>query len=117
MRRSKNAGATASASCRARVAVRSACGGDDDDDEAAPAATEATTDAETGASEEGGSTLYMTPKNIGNPVFDLTNEGMKEAAAELGDTTEFNGSTEADAQQQVEAAPETPPSRRTPTPC
>ena len=34
-------------------------------------------------------------------MFDLS-ERRTEAAAELGDTTEFNGSTEADAQQQVE---------------
>src|ERR687894_327708 len=53
-------------------------------------------------SSDGGFTLYMIPKNVGNPVFDLTNKGMQAAASELGDTTEFNGSTEADAQQQVQ---------------
>lgn len=82
------------------LAVAAGCGGDDDDDEATPAATGAATDG--GGGGEGGFSLYMIPKNVGNPVFDLTNAGMQEAAEELGDTTEFNGSTEADAQQQVE---------------
>src|SRR5918996_918995 len=58
-------------------------------------------DGDEGSSDEG-FTLYMIPKNVGNPVFDLTNKGMKAAASELGDTTKFNGSTEADAQQQVQ---------------
>src|SRR5918994_430498 len=49
-----------------------------------------------------GFALYMIPKNVGNPVFDLSNKGMKAAAKELGDTTQFNGPAEADPQQQVQ---------------
>ncbi|MBD0347783.1 MAG: rhamnose ABC transporter substrate-binding protein [Thermoleophilia bacterium] len=74
----------------ALVFALAACGGDDDDDEE-------------GAGGEGeGYSLYMIPKNVGNPVFDLANKGMQAAAKELGDTTQFNGPAEADPQQQVQ---------------
>jgi rhamnose transport system substrate-binding protein len=68
------------------------CGGDDDGEEGA------------GTGEGNGESyvLYMIPKNVGNPVFDLANKGMQAAAAELGDTTQFEGSAEADPQQQVQ---------------
>ena len=103
MRRSKGVSTILALLALAIVLAAAACGGDDDDDTSGePAATGGeTTGGDTGDG-EGGFSLYMIPKNVGNPVFDLTNAGMQEAAAELGDTTEFNGSTEADAQQQVE---------------
>jgi rhamnose transport system substrate-binding protein len=55
-----------------------------------------------GGGGDGGFALYMIPKNVGNPVFDLSNKGMQAAAKELGDTTQFNGPAEADPQQQVQ---------------
>src|ERR671919_428324 len=99
MERSKDVRAILVLLVLALVLAAAGCGGDNGEDEGGPAATGAETD---GGDGEGGFTLYMIPKNVGNPVFDLTNAGMQEAAEELGDTTEFNGSTEADAQQQVE---------------
>ena len=86
MRRSKDVITILALLVFAMVFVAAGCGGGDDD----------------GGGGDDGFLLYMIPKNVGNPVFDLTNAGMKAAATELGDTTEFNGSTEADAQQQVE---------------
>ena len=100
MRRSKGVSTILALLALAVVLAVAACGGDDDDTDTS--AEPAATGAETTDGGEGGFALYMIPKNVGNPVFDLTNAGMQEAAAELGDTTEFNGSTEADAQQQVE---------------
>jgi rhamnose transport system substrate-binding protein len=70
-----------------------ACGGDDDEEAEGETATEAAGESYS---------LYMIPKNVGNPVFDLANKGMQAAAKELGHTTEFNGPTEADPQQQVQ---------------
>ena len=110
MRRRKNMLRILTILVLALAVATTGCGGDDD------AATE--------GGDEGGYSLDMIPKNVGNPVFDLTNAGMQEAAEELGDTTEFNGSTEADAQQQVEvinsAIAQSPDalliSRTTPTP-
>ena len=100
MRRSKGVTTILALLALVVVLAAAACGGDDDDTDTS--AEPAATGGETTDGGEGGFSLYMIPKNVGNPVFDLTNVGMQEAAEELGDTTEFNGSTEADAQQQVE---------------
>jgi rhamnose transport system substrate-binding protein len=73
---------------------------------AAPAAGEAA--ATTAAAEEaaapaaGGSTYVLVPKNLGNPYFDAANNGAQEAAGELGVTVLYQGSSTADATEQIQ---------------
>src|SRR5215207_4651257 len=43
----------------------------------------------------------LVPKNLGNPYFDTSNKGAQEAAAELGITVLYQGSSTADATEQI----------------
>lgn len=60
-----------------------------------------------GGGESGGKgsgyTIFMIPKATSISVFDVGRKGGEEAAKELGDTLEYIGPTEADAQQQVQS--------------
>lgn len=47
-------------------------------------------------------TFVLVPKNLGNPYFDTANNGAQEAAAELGVTVLYQGSSAADATQQIQ---------------
>lgn len=42
------------------------------------------------------------PKNLGNPYFDTADKGAQEAAAELGVTVLYQGSSTADATEQIQ---------------
>lgn len=72
--------------------VLSACG---------PAATEAPAEP-TEEQPSGDITLALVPKNLGNPYFDTANLGAQEAADELGITVEYQGSSTADATEQIQ---------------
>jgi rhamnose transport system substrate-binding protein len=50
----------------------------------------------------GGATYVLVPKNLGNPYFDAANKGAQEAAAELGVTVNYQGSSTADAAEQIQ---------------
>lgn len=65
----------------------------------AAAATTAPAEEEAAAS---GATYVMVPKNLGNPYFDAANAGAQEAAAELGVTVTYQGSSTADATEQIQ---------------
>jgi rhamnose transport system substrate-binding protein len=67
---------------------------------AAPAEATATTGS-TGST-SGGKTYALVPKNLGNPYFDTANKGAQEAAKELGVTVNYQGSSTADATQQIQ---------------
>jgi rhamnose transport system substrate-binding protein len=83
-----------------------ACGGDDTESTAtsAPeATTEAAVDVPTEApAEPGGGNYVLVPKNLGNPYFDTANVGAQEAAAELGVQVTYQGSSVADATEQIQ---------------
>jgi rhamnose transport system substrate-binding protein len=64
------------------------------------AATEAA--AEEAAPAAGGVTYVLVPKNLGNPYFDAANTGAQEAAGELGVTVLYQGSSTADATEQIQ---------------
>lgn len=57
--------------------------------------------AEEAPAAEGGATYVLVPKNMGNPYFDAANKGAQEAAAELGVTVNYQGSSTADATEQI----------------
>ena len=67
---------------------------------AAPAAE--TAPAEEAPAGSGGVTYVMVPKNLGNPYFDAANAGAQEASAELGVTVTYQGSSTADATEQIQ---------------
>jgi rhamnose transport system substrate-binding protein len=72
---------------------------------AAPAEEAAATEAaaeEAAAPAEGGATYVLVPKNLGNPYFDAANTGAQEAAGELGVTVLYQGSSTADATEQIQ---------------
>lgn len=72
---------------------------------AAPAGEAAATAAaaeEAAPAAEGGSTYVLVPKNLGNPYFDAANNGAQEAAGELGVTVLYQGSSTADATEQIQ---------------
>jgi rhamnose transport system substrate-binding protein len=73
-------------------------------EEAAPAATEAPmAEAPTEAPmAEGGGNYVLVPKNLGNPYFDTANQGAQEAAGELGVNVTYQGSSVADATEQIQ---------------
>jgi rhamnose transport system substrate-binding protein len=81
--------------------ILAACGG--------PAATEPQADAteppaaatEAPVAGEGGN-YVLVPKNLGNPYFDTANQGAQEAAAELGVEVTYQGSSVADATEQIQ---------------
>jgi rhamnose transport system substrate-binding protein len=85
----------------ALVALLAACGG-------APAAQPTTAPAAepTGAAAEpapsGPVTYVLVPKALGNPYFDTANTGAQEAAQELGVTVTYQGSSTADATEQIQ---------------
>ena len=68
--------------------------------DAAAEATEAA--AEEAAAPAGGATYVLVPKNLGNPYFDAANNGAQEAAGELGVTVLYQGSSTADATEQIQ---------------
>ncbi len=57
---------------------------------------------EAAAPAEGGGNYVLVPKNLGNPYFDTANVGAQEAAAELGVTVTYQGSSTADATEQIQ---------------
>jgi rhamnose transport system substrate-binding protein len=57
---------------------------------------------ETDAAADGDITIALVPKNLGNPYFDTANNGAQEAAEELGITVEYQGSSTADATEQIQ---------------
>ncbi len=70
---------------------------------AAPAAdATAAPAAEAAAPAAGDVTYVLVPKNMGNPYFDAGNKGAQEAAAELGVTVNYQGSSTADATEQIQ---------------
>jgi rhamnose transport system substrate-binding protein len=87
-----------------------ACGGDAEPTEAPPAVEP--TDAPVVEEEEPvveeeppaaeGGNYVLVPKNLGNPYFDTGNQGAQEAAAELGVTVTYQGSSVADATEQIQ---------------
>jgi rhamnose transport system substrate-binding protein len=58
--------------------------------------------AEEGAMMGEGRTYVLVPKNLGNPYFDSGNLGAQEAAAELGVTVVYQGSSTPDATEQIQ---------------
>lgn len=50
----------------------------------------------------GGGNYVLVPKNLGNPYFDTANVGAQEAAEELGVTVTYQGSSVADATEQIQ---------------
>ncbi|HMQ31575.1 MAG TPA: rhamnose ABC transporter substrate-binding protein [Chloroflexaceae bacterium] len=70
-----------------------------------PAATEAPAAGATeppAAAGGAGATYVLVPKNLGNPYFDTANSGAQEAAGELGVTVTYQGTSTADATQQIQ---------------
>lgn len=62
-----------------------------------------TEDTATEAADAGGdATICVMPKLIGIPYFDASQQGAEEAAEELGVTLNYNGPTEAQAEEQVQ---------------
>jgi rhamnose transport system substrate-binding protein len=51
---------------------------------------------------EGGGNYVLVPKNLGNPYFDTANTGAQEAAGELGVEVTYQGSSVADATEQIQ---------------
>lgn len=84
-----------------------ACGGNNVAEEPAaeepteaPAAEEPT--EEPAAEEPAGGNYVLVPKNLGNPYFDTANTGAQEAAGELGVEVTYQGSSVADATEQIQ---------------
>lgn len=50
----------------------------------------------------GGGNYVLVPKNLGNPYFDTANTGAQEAAGELGVEVTYQGSSVADATEQIQ---------------
>ncbi len=78
-------------------------------EEAAPTVEAAVEEAATAVSEaaaegaeEGGGNYVLVPKNLGNPYFDTANLGAQEAAGELGVEVTYQGSSVADATEQIQ---------------
>lgn len=81
--------------------ILAACGGPQTTTEPTTAPTEAMP-AETQAPAAGGGNYVLVPKNLGNPYFDTANQGAQEAAAELGVEVTYQGSSVADATEQIQ---------------
>ena len=92
----------------ALLVALAACGGGDAEPTAAPDAVESPAeDAEEEMEEEApaaaaGGNYVLVPKNLGNPYFDTANVGAQEAAGELGVTVTYQGSSVADATEQIQ---------------
>ena len=54
------------------------------------------------AAAAGGNTYVLVPKNLGNPYFDAANTGAQDAAKELGVSVLYQGSSTADATEQIQ---------------
>lgn len=78
-----------------------ACGGGAAEPTTAPQPTEAPGDVDEPAA-EGGGNYVLVPKNLGNPYFDTGNAGAQEAAGELGVNVTYQGSSVADATEQIQ---------------
>lgn len=50
----------------------------------------------------GGANYVLVPKNLGNPYFDAANNGAQAAAKELGVTVTYQGSSTADATEEIQ---------------
>lgn len=85
--------------CVAPVAPAAPAGGNE---AAAPAEGGEEAPAGEAAPAEGGANYVLVPKNLGNPYFDTANKGAQEAAAELGVTVTYQGSSTADATEQIQ---------------
>jgi rhamnose transport system substrate-binding protein len=70
--------------------------------EAPAAATEAPAAATEAPAATGDTTYVLVPKNLGNPYFDTANLGAQEAAEELGVTVTYQGTSTADATEQIQ---------------
>ncbi len=89
-----------------------ACGGGDGDadsdtesptaEESTDTTTEESEEAAEEEKEEGGGNYVLVPKNLGNPYFDTANVGAQEAAGELGVEVTYQGSSVADATEQIQ---------------
>lgn len=82
-----------------------ACGGGAAEPAEEPMAEEPAAEApvaEEPAIEAGGGNYVLVPKNLGNPYFDTANVGAQEAASELGVTVTYQGSSVADATEQIQ---------------
>ncbi len=83
-----------------------ACGGGAAEPAEEPAAEEPAAEApaaeEEPAAEAGGGNYVLVPKNLGNPYFDTANVGAQEAASELGVEVTYQGSSVADATEQIQ---------------
>ena len=69
---------------------------------AAAAETTAAAAETTAAAKEGGLTIAIVVKNIGNPFFDVIKKGWDEACAELGDESIFRGPEQPTPEGQIE---------------
>lgn len=86
-----------------------ACGGSETEPVAEPVAEEPAAEepvAEEEPMEEpaeaGGGNYVLVPKNLGNPYFDTANVGAQDAAEELGVEVTYQGSSVADATEQIQ---------------
>jgi rhamnose transport system substrate-binding protein len=98
----------------ALLVALSACGGGETDAEptTAPDTTDTTAEEPEETAEEemeeeapadpAGGNYVLVPKNLGNPYFDTANVGAQEAAGELGVTVTYQGSSVADATEQIQ---------------
>ncbi len=93
----------------ALLLVLAACGGAAAEPTAAPEPTDVPAAAEPTAEEPAaeepaaaGGNYVLVPKNLGNPYFDTANVGAQEAASELGVTVTYQGSSVADATEQIQ---------------
>lgn len=68
----------------------------------APAAEETEAPAEATEAGGGAMTIALVPKNLGNPYFDTANNGAQDAAGELGIEVLYQGSSTADATEQIQ---------------
>jgi len=68
----------------------------------APTEVPAAGTEEPAAGGEAGGTYVLVPKNLGNPYFDTGNQGAQEAAGELGVEVTYQGSSVADATEQIQ---------------
>jgi rhamnose transport system substrate-binding protein len=98
----------------ALLVTLAACGGGDIDTDTDAETTTTEESADTAAedaeeemeeeapADEGGGNYVLVPKNLGNPYFDTANVGAQEAAGELGVEVTYQGSSVADATEQIQ---------------
>lgn len=77
--------------------------GEDAAEEPVEEPVEEAVDEEAEVEEEAGAVTYvLVPKNLGNPYFDTGNAGAQEAAEELGVEVTYQGTSVADATEQIQ---------------